>query len=377
MLHGMKYILLRNLREKSSLFWTLLFPIILGTLFHFALTGLDESESMNSISAALVEEEGSSALDQKIFREYLTAMDGEILELQVVTEEAGEQALQEGKIKGIFRSGQERSLEVLSNGLEESILSGLLETYEKNRAVLVDLGGKNPVKLLSAVGAMEDYGSYTQQVSLGGRSMNDISSYYFALIAMTCLYGGFLGLYAAIQLQANLSPQGARCAVSPTHQLQRIITDIFSIFLLHFGEMLVVLGYLSFVLGDLDVGESWGKVLAVVALGSWFGVSLGVLIGSIGKMGEAMKIGLFLGISMVASFLSGLMIGGIMDLIEKHAPIVNRLNPAALIADAFYCICIYEDMDRYVRDLSLLAGMSLVFAFVAFLSVRRVRYDSI
>lgn len=94
-------------------------------------------------------------------------------------------------------------------------------------------------------------------------------------------------------------------------------------------------------------------------------------------MGEAMKIGLFLGISMVASFLSGLMIGGIMDLIEKHAPIVNRLNPAALIADAFYCVCIYEDMDRYVRDLSLLAGMSLVFAFVAFLSVRRVRYDSI
>ena len=44
---------------------------------------------------------------------------------------------------------------------------------------------------------------------------------------------------------------------------------------------------------------------------------------------------LFLVFSMVCSFLSGLMNNTMKDLVEKNMPVINRINPAALISDAF------------------------------------------
>ena len=89
------------------------------------------------------------------------------------------------------------------------------------------------------------------------------------------------------------------------------------------------------------------------------------------------KIGIMLGISMVSSFLAGLMNGNMKDIVEKSAPFVNRINPASLIADAFYCINVYDDTARYYRSLATLAVMCVVLVMASFFMVRRERYDSI
>ena len=94
-------------------------------------------------------------------------------------------------------------------------------------------------------------------------------------------------------------------------------------------------------------------------------------------MKEGGKIGIILGFSMVCSFLSGLMNNTMKDLIEKNMPVINRINPAALISDAFYCINVYDDMSRYYRNLFTLAVMSIILVAVSFLLIRRESYDSI
>ena len=118
-------------------------------------------------------------------------------------------------------------------------------------------------------------------------------------------------------------------------------------------------------------------MLVVSFFGSLIGVSMGMFIGSFGKMQEGAKIGIMLGISMVSSFLAGLMNGNMKDIVEKSAPFVNRINPASLIADAFYCINVYDDMTRYYRNLITLAVMCVVLVMASFFMVRRERYDSI
>ena len=65
------------------------------------------------------------------------------------------------------------------------------------------------------------------------------------------------------------------------------------------------------------------------------------------------------------------------DTVEKHCPIINRINPAALISDAFYCINVYNDPARYYRNVLTLAVMSAALVFASFLLIRRNRYDSI
>ena len=107
------------------------------------------------------------------------------------------------------------------------------------------------------------------------------------------------------------------------------------------------------------------------------GVSLGILVLSIGKWQEKIKIGIMLGITMTAGFLAGLMFAQMKYIVDQYAPVINRFNPAALIADAFYCINVYDDPSRYARDLLTLSVMSAAMLAVSVLVVRRVRYDSI
>lgn len=65
------------------------------------------------------------------------------------------------------------------------------------------------------------------------------------------------------------------------------------------------------------------------------------------------------------------------NIIEHYAPLLNRINPAALISDAFYCINVYDDTTRYTRNLMTLSIMCIALIIVSFCLVRRERYDSI
>ena len=57
--------------------------------------------------------------------------------------------------------------------------------------------------------ALEAYSSSTETVTFDGSSMNNVQNYFFALIAMTCLYGSFMGMYNSVGVQANASALGA------------------------------------------------------------------------------------------------------------------------------------------------------------------------
>ena len=60
--HTMKYTLLNLLRDKGQVFWCIAFPLLLGTMFHFAFGGLGSGESFSAIPVAVVMQEESSEL---------------------------------------------------------------------------------------------------------------------------------------------------------------------------------------------------------------------------------------------------------------------------------------------------------------------------
>ena len=118
-------------------------------------------------------------------------------------------------------------------------------------------------------------------------------------------------------------------------------------------------------------------MLPALFLGSMIGVTMGMFITSVGREGEGVKIGIMVGVSMALSFLAGLMNADIKNVVDKNAPLVNRLNPAALISDAMYCINVYDAPERYVQDMLILAAMSVILIAGTFLIIRRERYVSI
>ena len=83
------------------------------------------------------------------------------------------------------------------------------------------------------------------------------------------------------------------------------------------------------------------------------------------------------GSSLFFSFLAGMMVGNMKDIIERSCPVVNRLNPAAVLSDAFYCMAVYDSPERFLRNIITMVIMAVLFVTIAFLGIRRERYDSI
>ena len=374
MLHLLKYSFLSKVRNFNIIFWPLVFPLVLGTFFYFAFGNINEAD-FQTVPVAVVKKDTADTF----FLTYLDQVEKsspDLLKAEEMPEKEALEALQDKKIKGIYYVGKDPSLTVAGTGMEESILQTVLDSCGNTRATITNIMKKNPQMDMKTMKTLLSSQDLVKEVSLGGRTIDGNVQFFYALIAMACLYGCFIGFGSSIGIQANITPLAARRCVTPTHKLKLILTDQLASFALGYMDVIILILYLRYIL-NLDFQGQMGRMLVICFWGSLIGVSMGIFVGSLGKMKEGAKIGIILGISMVSSFLAGLMNGNMKDIVEKSAPFVNRINPASLIADAFYCINVYDDTARYYRSLATLAVMCVVLVMASFFMVRRERYDSI
>lgn len=375
MRHLIKYRFIQTVREWSVMFWALAFPIILGTFFFVSFGSGVTGEEMDAIRVAVVEQEADQQ-EGGAFGEFLEQMDGDTLKIEKMDEEQALKDLKGDEITGIYYTGGRPSLTVAKSDLNTSILKALLDSYNKNANMIMKIAQDHPERLMQAVEALDGWQTMTEEVSVGGRTMDPNVSYFFALIAYACLSGAFLGVQASLDGQANLSALGARRSVTPTHKLQLVLTDMSVLFFIQFVNIIILTVVVRFVFG-IDLGGNIGQILLVDLLGSMIGVSMGIMIGCVGKLSESIKMGLTVMLTLLPGFLAGLMFGNMKNIIEQNCPIINRINPAAVLSDTFYCMGVFDDAERFTRNLMILGLMSVLFIGIAFFAVRRERYDSI
>ncbi|MDL2251009.1 ABC-2 type transport system permease protein [Lachnospiraceae bacterium PFB1-21] len=376
MIQLFKYRLLQNVRDVSMMFWALAFPLLLGTFYSLAFGNMGNNAAgdgtWSEIPVGIV-----NVSENQPFEAFLDGLDGDLIKGKVYDDEgAAKKALNNQKIKGYFVIDNNLALKLSGNGLEESILANLLNTYEKNASLAMKVATEKPQQLETFLESLGDYQSFTKNASLGGRTLDPMINYFFALLAYACLCGAFLGTRSTFDSQANLSALGARRCISPTHKLKLIFIDLTTLVLIQFVNMLILTAYLILFL-KIDLGDNIPLLLFIELMGTILSISIGIAIGSIARLSQGIKIGITVAVSLFPAFLAGLMFGDIRNIIEVHAPLVNRLNPAAVLADAFYCLGVYNDQARLTRNLIILGVMAALLLTVAFLSIRREDYDSI
>ncbi|MGL5514055.1 MAG: hypothetical protein ACRDBM_12570, partial [Sporomusa sp.] len=100
-------------------------------------------------------------------------------------------------------------------------------------------------------------------------------------------------------------------------------------------------------------------------------------IGTVVKASENVKISIIVAVTLVLSFLCGLMYDNIPSIVNEQFPILNRINPAALIKDSFYCLSVYDTYTRYFLNIISIFVISFVMLAVSALILRREKYASI
>ena len=234
MLHLMKYDVKVKLHNFNMLFWPLVFPLLLATFFYFAFGKIEEAD-FETVPVAIVEEQGQAA--DKEFLEFLDTMeedDSNLIHVESMDEKKAVSELKSKKISGIYYVGETPTLTVGGVGMGESILQSLLESYLDGKQTMMKIAENHPEGLQNAAAQMSDYQDMVEQVSLGGKTTDGNSQFFYALIAMGCLYGCFIGFGSALTLQANLTALAARRCVTPTHKLKLILSEMLTSFGIHF-----------------------------------------------------------------------------------------------------------------------------------------------
>lgn len=377
--HLYKYHFKASIRNKSAIFWCFAFPLILASLFYFGFGNLlNDSEELKAVPVAIVETKAAKGAEgfKQTAEELSKKGEDQLLKVQYTSLKKAEKLLQEGKIDGFYSLGENVRLTVKENGINQTILKEVSDQYIQMNNMVRQTIKEHPEGMEKLVKAMSQNMVENQQISLGNEDANMMVQYFYALLAMVCLYGGFLGLQSALHAQANLSDIAARKAVSPAEKLKSTAADFLVGVTVQFLAFLVAIGYMWLVL-KIDFGSQAGFILLAGFFGCFTGVSIGLFIGSIGRMSRDTKSGLNIGISMFFCFFSGLMVGNMKDIVEKHVPIFNRINPAALITDCFYNLNIYDDLSVYFRSCISLIIISVLLCLGSFFMMRRKKYASI
>lgn len=377
--HNFKYTFLVTLRSKDQIFWSLIFTVILGTLFYATFGNayaFDELQTNIPVAVYIEDEEVQKNFSNTI-ENISIVEDGEKL-LNVTYTSSLEEAqdmLTDGALGVLYSEDGKLKLMVNGDGIEESILSTIVASYYQIVTVMTDVADLGPDAQMAAMEKLLSEEVKNEEISLGDVDMDVYSDYFFNLIAMSCLFASFAGVSFTIKNQANLSTIGARKNVTNTGGLTQMVSGLAAIWILLSIMSCIALTYLLII--GVNFGDEIPRIILTIFVGNLAGLTSGFFIGSFGKLSEGVKESIAVAYSLISCFLSGLMILDMKMMVHLYCPIVNKINPAARLSDALYALKVYDNYDRFNENIIVLLVMTVIFTLGGFLLGRRKQYASI
>ncbi|MEI6602414.1 MAG: ABC transporter permease [Clostridia bacterium] len=377
--HVFVYRLKSIIRDRQLVFWTLMFPILLATLFNMAFSNLSKAEEFVKIPIAIIDNEAYQKSALKTTIAYVSEQDNpknNMFLVTLTTRAVAEDLLKNNKVAGYIFVDQVAKLVVKQSGLNQSILKSFLDDFNQSSKTFSEILKRDPSKFQALQADAANRGNFLKETSSTKNKPDTTVNYFYTLIAMACLYGGYMGMKEIIAIQADMSPQGARQNLAPVHKMKVLLYDLSAALVVHYCTLLAVLAYIIFVL-RINFGDQIGYILLLCLFGSMTGLSFGAFVGAALKKSEGVKIGILTGVTMSLSFFAGMMYVDMKYIVTKAAPIMAYINPANVITDGFYALYYYDTHTRYFMNLSILVGFFALFCILTYLILRRRRYASI
>lgn len=360
--------------NKVTLFWTLLFPLCLACFFQMAFSGLLDDEKLEVFDVAIVEQQDNSDFNTLI--EKISNGDNKMMNVRYVDEQKAKKLLSDEKISGYYVVSDSIDVYVNNKNINATIMTTIADNYMQTMSTYGNIAKLKPEifynGLINGIDLQRDN---FKEEKINNLDMTVI--YFYTLIGLTCLNGGSRAITVASFNEANLSKQGARINVAPLSKTKNLLIGLISAYIIHFIGSALLLFFLQFVL-KINFGDQFLYILLLVAAGCFVGIALGNVIANILKTGKESKISILTSITLVCSFLSGMM--GTTDLkymIQESFPILAMINPVTLITDALYSLYYYNTLDLYIESILILIAIGIILSLISLFFMRRKQYDSI
>jgi ABC-2 type transport system permease protein len=404
--HITKYKTLALVKDQSSLFWTLFFPIVLTTVFYLAMSGLLSSDTyqFDPVTVAVVTE-GAKQEDLEAFDSFLgyvgvpgtpgkddgplqadtDPQDAYIIYSKVEPEEA-KVLLDKNQVYAYVEVGEVLSMTAKnalnsSTSLNGNILRALLERYAQIKNTM------GSIEKLATTGAIQPGPELGEKIRKAfesdtglqeedcGTKKGDVLIYFFALLGYLTIFPMSSTIHSVAEVEANQSPRAARSWLAPYPKWKRFFAEILPIVVMY-SLLIVIIYYYLGALG-VDLGPRTGYILVLLLLGILTGIFMGTAVGSLFKGTTGIKSALSIGLPLAMGFFSGMMASVVRKLIKDSAPFMQKINPVSLVTEGLYSLYSYTSLDRYFEIIIRLGVFLVICIVLTIIGLRRSNYESI
>ena len=384
-----------SIRNTSSLFWVLAFPVILAALMLGIMGNLQDSYTAEAQHFAIVSDAnwkaspGADELVSSLSKKPKAGSDDTqlLIPTTVASRAEADTRLDSQKDIGYLYAGSDGRVNMVlsdreaaniqsdstaSEGITVSILSASLVSFNQANAARSTLASPN-IRILVQSGGQ----TYTKQIRLTHIHPSMTAPYFFAVLAMACLIGASTAAELIARTQPNLSALGARRASSPSPKWRQAAGAFLASWLFSAVSLLVAYIFVRTVCG-VQTGGRDPIALIAIAVGTFMATAFGSMMGAIPKLSTETKVGLVIGIDCTLSAFIGLYGSLAMDLnnaIQEHSPILHLINPVKQVSNLFYDIVYYDSLAPFARTCGILAIMAAVFLAICGLLLRKQRYE--
>ena len=390
-----KYTALSIVRERGVVVWVILFPLILSTLFSVMFKGIDDTAyDLPVIPVAIVDnaadgageafdatmEALSSGDDPLLAPTYVDTRD-QALELLKAGDAIGTVVVDADGWPSLELSPGMGDVGVSMEQVKRTVLADVVDDFCRSRAAAEDIVANDPMALAdpAVVESFSARDDYTAELAITHSKTKEYVRYFYALLGFAALMAAMVGLNAVSAIQPNISPLGARRAVSGTGRVRMLAGAIAASWVISFAALLLAFAYMRFVLG-VEFGGREAECVLGLAVAALMSTSLGALVGAMPAIPLSAKGGVLTGVTCLLSLFAGLYGTPAMrlaDQVAREAPWAAAVNPAKQVTDLFYSLYVYTDLGPFFQTLGVLLAITAVLAIAAALLMRRQRYASL
>ncbi|MDO4899203.1 ABC transporter permease [Actinomyces sp.] len=375
-----RYQVLRLLRDKILLLWTLGLPIALSLIFMTMFAGLEAGYAVDPIRVGIVHDDAyASEAGLEAALDAVSAAESEPQLLDPVaydTAEQAEAAVRDGEAVGYIAVQDGTPVLHLSpEGNELSttpVLRAMLDTYVHSREEITSLiaAGMPPAE---AAVAVQDHHAFTTEIQVTRVPGKPEVPYYFALLAFTSGMGMTIAVLAVQEIIAPWGPLAARRNLGALPRWRLLLGTLSAAWVCTWACLIIAFAFMRFVVG-VDFGPHAALCLVAIGVSSLMSCAAGSALGTFPRM----PLGGVSAISCLLALFCGLYGTASQELansIELSAPLLAQLNPLWQATRCFYALLYYDTLSPFVRSCAVLTGMTVVFFIIAMIRMRRTNHE--
>lgn len=351
---------------------------VLGNIFDVKEIPYSKPEDLNEALQEL--EQGKALAIVKIVLEPSPK-----LSMKVVSSETSEQVLKsvldELNHKSFFaKTVVEKKLESFYNLLEAQI------QQEKDRGTPLS-DAQVEARIYEEIGKIFEDDDFTNVISgenalpepeilnIAGKTRKPFTNIIYSLLGYSIFTSIFMGFYISQTNRADKTSIGHRIGASPVLNSQVITSNIIVSMLISviINCLVPIYGNFYFDFFNLQYAPHYGLLLVVAVFTS---VCIGMIFNFVLRFNENVSNGIMTFILLFFGFTSGMMAPNMKSTMDR-IPLLNKINPVALIGDSIYAIFEYEDAQRFYNNILILALMGVIAFALLIIFNRRKHYDSL